>query len=97
MALYEVGMLRRNEMEDSVFIKTENAFGKICFWFHISNFWEKQKQKIPVYGGFRTRPICLNSFLGLTMGPAEVGELRGLFGTQIILKEYCSSVMIRKC
>ena len=97
MALYEVGRLRRNEMKDSVFIKTENAFGKICFWFHISNFWEKQKQKIPVYGGFRTRPICLNSSLGLSMGPAEVGELRGLFTTQIILKEYCSSVMIRKC
>ena len=84
-------------MEDLVFIKTENAFGKICFWFHISNFWEKQKQKIPVYGGFRTRPICLNSSSGLSMGPAEVGELRGLFTNQIFLKEYCSSVMIRKC
>ena len=95
MALYEVGMLRRNEMEVSVFIKTENAFGKICFWFHISNSLEKQKQKIPVYGGFRTRPICFNSSLGLSMGPAEVGELRGLFATQIFFKQYISSV--RKC
>ena len=68
MALYEVGRLRRNEMEDSVFIKTESAFGKICFWFHISNFWQKQKQKIPVYGGFRTRQICLNNSLGLSIG-----------------------------
>ena len=97
MALYEVSRLRRNEMKDSVFIKTENAFGKICFWFHIPNSLEKQKQKIPVYGGFRTRPICFNSSLGLSMGPTEVGELRGLFATQIFLKEYFSSVMIRKC
>ena len=33
MVLYEVGRLRRNEMEDLVFIKTENAFGKFCFCF----------------------------------------------------------------
>ena len=38
MVPYEVGRLRRNEMEDSVFIKTENTFGKFCFWFHISDF-----------------------------------------------------------
>ena len=25
--------LWKNGMEDSVFIKTEDAFGKFCFWF----------------------------------------------------------------
>ena len=54
-------------MEDSVFIKTEGAFGKFCFWLSISNFWQKQKQKIQVYGGFRTRQICLSSSYCLIM------------------------------
>ena len=69
--------LWRNEMEGSVFIKTEGAFGKFCFWLSISNFWQKQKQKIQVYGGFRTRQICLSSSFCLIMDRG-VGELRGL-------------------
>ena len=56
-------------MEDSVFIKTEGAFDKFCFWLSISNFW--QKQKIQVYGGFRTRQICLSSSFCLIMGRGE--------------------------
>ena len=64
-------------MEDSVFIKTEDAFGKFCFWLSISNFWQKQKQKIQVYGEFRTRQIFLSSSFCLIMDRGE-GELRGL-------------------
>ena len=63
-------------MEGSVFIKTEGAFGKFCFWLSISNFWQKQKQKIQVYGGFRTRQICLSSSFCLIMDRG-VGELKG--------------------
>ena len=68
-------------MEDLVFITTEDVFGKFCFWLYISNFWPKQKQKMvdlePVYGGFRTRQICLSSSFCLIMDRG-VGELRGL-------------------
>ena len=64
-------------MEDSVFIKTEGAFAKFCFWLQISNFWQKQKQKIQVYSGFRTPQICLSSSLCLIMD-RRVGELGGL-------------------
>ena len=64
-------------MEDSVFIKTEGAFGKFCFWLSISNFWQKQKQKIQVYGGFRTCQICLSSSFDLVMD-SGVEELRRL-------------------
>ena len=39
--------------------------------------WQKQKQKIQVYGGFRTRQICLSSSFCLIMGRG-VGELSGL-------------------
>ena len=63
-------------MEDSVFIKTEGAFGKFCFWLSISNIWQKPKQKIQVYG-FGTRQICLSSLFCLIMDRG-VGELRGL-------------------
>ena len=63
-------------MEDSVFIKTEGAFGKFCFWLSISNFWQKQ-QKIQVCGGFRTRQICFSSSFCLIMD-RRVGELRRL-------------------
>ena len=69
--------LWRNEMEGSVFIKTEGAFGKFYFWLSISDFWQKQKQKIQVYGGLRTRRICLSSSFCLIMDRG-VGELRGL-------------------
>ena len=69
--------LWRNEMEDSVFIKTEYAFGKFCFWLSISNFWQKQKQKTQVYGEFRILQICLSSSFCLIMD-CGVGELRGL-------------------
>ena len=31
----------RKEMEDSVFIKTEDTFGTFCFWLQISNLWQK--------------------------------------------------------
>ena len=64
-------------MEDSVFIKTEGAFGKFCFWLSISNFWQKQKQKIQVYGGFRTSQIYLSSSFCLIMGRGA-GKLSGL-------------------
>ena len=69
--------LWRNETEDSVFIKIEGAFGKFCFWLSISNFWQKQKQKIRVYGGFRTHQICLSCSFCLIMDRG-VGELRSL-------------------
>ena len=32
-------------MGGSIFIKTEGAFGKFCFWLSISNFWQKQKKR----------------------------------------------------
>ena len=67
--------LWRNEIEDSVFIKTEDAFGK--FVLALSNFWQKQKQKIQVYGGCRTCQICLGSYFCWIMDRG-VGELRGL-------------------
>ena len=56
--------LWKNEMEDSIFIKTEDAFGKFCFWFRYQISGKNKNKRFKSMGDLE--PVkCDSAFLSV--------------------------------